>query len=129
MNDLCGNTQAEIVRDQPATLSREEWEIRHEESQRKLDARKAFIACILANIDVVGHAGTYTLADAISQIEDEGFWQIQVRQQGETEFETLDQIFADDPDHVVLLFISGQLDRSKSLIQHEVEKLADCVRF
>lgn len=131
----CGNTQTEIDRDQPIVRTLEEWELRHEERQRKLDSRKEFIATLLRNepaytikfIDSDGKEfrNAYFLHDAIGCISDENFWSF-VSSDHDL---PLDYLNIDDPEQISELFVAGKLNQFKSLIQHEVEKLSDIVKF
>lgn len=131
MLEPCGNTAAEISRDQPVVLSREDWELRQDERERQLNQRKEFISTLLRNetyyqvviIDGYGnkHNQPWFLQEAIENISDENFWSFLYCPLSDT----IADIFADDPEKVSKLFIDGFLGKFKSLIQREVEKLAD----
>ena len=133
----CGNTQTEIDNDQPIVIAPEEWELRHEERQRKLDARKEFIATLLRNetarvLMTIDSRGVefyqpYYLYDAIGSIDEnnEEFWSFSPI----NDAITLGDLFDDDPEIISAYFVNGYLDKFKSLIQLKVEELSDIVKF
>jgi len=122
MLEPCGNTQAEIERDQPIVLTQDEWELRHEERQRKLNRRKEFIKTLLEFKPFIERQNYWTLDDAISLIESESFWIYKPLSGSD---ETVQEYWDNDPLLVCAMFLSGDLNQFKSLIQHEVEALAD----
>jgi len=138
MTNLCGNTQAEIDNDRPTLISKEEWEIRHERLEKQLQARKEFIAKLLRNetakvllaIDSRGVETyqNYFLHEAIEQIKDESFWDYEYVAWGEGTL-SFDEWFESDPEAMCAAMPQWTNDKFKSLIQHEVEKLSDYVRF
>lgn len=122
MLEPCGNTQAEIERDQPIVLTQDGWEFRHEERQRKLNRRKEFIKTLLEFRPFIERGNTWTLDDAISNIETGIFWNYKPLKNSD---DTVEQYWDNDPHLVCAMFIAGDLDQFKSLVQHEVEVLAD----
>lgn len=122
MREPCGNTAAEISRDQQVVLSREDWELRQEERERQLLGRRLFIKTLLSNHLYIVNGNPWFLRDAIANIDDENFW---VFCPCPISKDTITDIWADDPEKLAKLFTSGELNKFKSLIQHEVEKLAD----
>lgn len=121
MPELCGNTIAEIRRDQVVMLNREEWEIRQEERELKLQRRREFIKSLLTNSAYIHGYCAWTLSDAIANITSSEFW----NHQPTAAPDTLSEYFNEDPELVSVMFASGDLNQFKSLVQYEVEKLAD----
>lgn len=136
MMEPCGNTQAEIERDE-AQFALECSRENIEAMDRLRAARAAFIHKLLRNepVTVRSYSGgfkvnnTYTLADAIGEVDSDDMWDMLMREGEDPDLQTFAQAFEDDPDLVCEMFVAGKLDQFKILIQHEVERLADNVRF
>lgn len=99
---------------------------RQEERERKLQARRAFIIDLSKNQPHVIGENTWYLHDAISNITNKEFWDFRPMMISGT---TLEDLFDLDPESVCDLYVMGRLDKFKSMIQHEIEKLSDLVRF
>jgi hypothetical protein len=136
MREPCGNTQAEIEQDRASSEFERSRE--HAEAMELLREAKAdFIAKLMRNEPVTVKdyssgfriGSTYTLAEAIGQIDSDDMWDMLIRPGEDPDLQTFAQAFADDPDLVCEMFVQGKLDQFKILIQHEVERLADNVRF
>lgn len=132
----CGNTQAEIERDQEqydAEAVRE-----HAEAMDRLRAARAsFIHKLMRNEPVTVRSysagfkinNTYTLADAIGEVRDETLWEYLLKGPEDLDFKTFAQAFEEDPELVCEMFVKGKLEQFSILIRHEIENLADNVRF
>jgi len=129
MNQLCGNTQAEIAADRQAVIPKEDWELRHERLEMQLQARKVFISTLLRNEAAYVNGQPYFLHEAIAEVKDELLWDYLIKNDDDLTYSTFAQAFEEDPELLCKMFVDGHLDQFKILIQHEVEKLADCVRF
>jgi hypothetical protein len=136
MLEPCGNTQAEIEHDE-AQAKAEKYRENAEAMQLLREARAAFIHKLMRNEPVTVKSyscgfklnNTYTLAEAIGEIDNEDMWDMLIRPGEDPDLQTFEQAFEDDPDLVCEMFVQGKLDQFKTLIQHEVERLADNVRF
>jgi hypothetical protein len=136
MREPCGNTQAEIEHDE-AQAKAEKHRENAEAMQLLREARAAFIHKLMRNEPVTVKSyscgfklnNTYTLAEAIGEIDNEDMWDMLIRPGEDPDLQTFEQAFEDDPDLVCEMFAQGKLDQFKILIQHEVERLADNVRF
>ena len=138
MRELCGNTQAEIDREHDRQIFGEQARLESAEAMQNLrEARAAFIHKLLRNEPVTVRSysagfkinSTYTLADAIGQVDSDDMWDMLMREGEDPDLQTFAQAFEDDPDLVCEMFVQGKLDQFKILIRHEVERLADNVRF
>ena len=136
MRELCGNTQAEIDHDQDK-FDLERSAENAEAMQLLREARAAFIRKLMRNdpVTVRGYScgfkiiSFYTLADAIGEVDNDDMWDMLIREGEDPDLQTFAQAFQDDPELICEMFVAGKLDQFKILIQHEVERLADNVRF
>lgn len=136
MRELCGNTQAEIEYDEAQARAE-----KHSEDAEAMEllreARAAFIHKLMRNEPVTARSysagfkinNTYTLADAIGEVDNDDMWDMLMREGEDPDLQTFAQAFQDDPELICDMFVTGKLDQFKILIQHEVERLADNVRF
>lgn len=136
MLEPCGNTQAEIEYDEAQAMIDRSHE--HAEAMQLLqEARAAFIHKLMRNEPVTVRSysagfkinNTYTLADAIGEVNSDDMWDMLMREGEDPDLKTFAQAFEDDPELICEMFVAGKLDQFKILIQHEVERLSDNVRF
>jgi len=136
MLEPCGNTQAEIEYDE-AQFALERSRENIEALDRLRADRAAFINKLLRNESVMVKdyssgfrtGSIYTLADAIGEVRDETLWEHLVKGPDDLDFKTFAQAFEEDPELVCEMFVKGELAQFAILIRHEVECLADHVRF
>lgn len=136
MRELCGNTQAEIEHDEALAMIAMSHE--HAEAMQLLREAKAdFIAKLMRNEPVTVKdyssgfriGSTHTLADAIGEVNNDDMWDMLIRPGEDPDLQTFAQAFEDDPELVCEMFVKGELAQFAILIRHEVECLADNVRF
>lgn len=120
MQIVCGNTAAEINNDSPTPMSIEEYQSRQAERVRKVEAKGRFIKRLLANEPYVIGKNTWVLADAISNIQTDEFWNWKA-----PSGKSVQETYEDDPDMVAIWFEQGHLNQFRNIVQFEVEKLSD----
>jgi len=136
MREPCGNTQAEIEYDE-AQAKAEKHRENAEAMELLREDRANFIAKLLRNESVMVKdyssgfrtGSIYTLADAIGEVRDETLWEHLLKGPEDLDFKTFAQAFEEDPELVCEMFVKGELAQFAILIRHEVECLADNVRF
>jgi len=134
MREPCGNTQAEIDNDSPLSFQQVcESRREHERAMHMLREKRAeFIAKLLRNEDATvkmfsggkSWNNTYTLAEAIEDIDEEAFWETEV-----APGLTMSGWFADFPDNVCISIAANAFPQLNIYVRHAVEKLSDYVRF